>query len=82
MKKKIIVIYLVLIVTVMFTTLSTPVEIDASSGTLKSNTVRKCKGKWYGKHSNHWHAAKKNKKNKRWYAIGPNLGKSKPKVCR
>lgn len=55
---------------------------DATAGMLKQSTVRKCKGKWYGKHKSHWHKAKKSKKNKKWYASGKSLGSKKPKACR
>lgn len=81
MKKK--AIALMMIFSLVLTSFAiTSIDTDATSGMLKQNTVRKCKGVWYGMHKNHWHRAKKSKKNKKWYASGKSLGKKKPKACR
>ncbi|MDF9867511.1 hypothetical protein OKW22_001085 [Bacilli bacterium PM5-3] len=82
MKKKILTILLALTFSFSILTTTNTTDLDATSGMLKQNTVMKCKGKWYGKHKSHWHKAKKNKKNKKWYANGKSLGSKKPKACK
>lgn len=42
--------------------------VSATSGRLSSSTIKTCNGVTYGKHSNHWHVAKKS--GKYYYASG------------
>lgn len=45
-------------------------SVDASTGTLRGDSIISCNGVTYGRHSddNHWHVA--TKKNNRYYAVG------------
>ncbi len=45
-------------------------NIDASSGTLKQNSIIECNGEYYGNHGNplHWHKAQL--KNDKWVSLG------------
>ena len=46
------------------------INVDASNGPLKQNSIIECNGTYYGKHGNpaHWHVAEK--KNDKWVSVG------------
>lgn len=59
--------YLILLITIF---IAGNIEVTASSGALKKDSIKTCNGITYGQHSddNHWHVAKES--NGRYYATG------------
>ena len=56
----------ILIILLLFYGMIMPINVYASSGALKSDSIITCNGKYYGKHGDgHWHEAVK--KSGKWY---------------
>ncbi|WP_423364344.1 thermonuclease family protein [Mycoplasma sp. P36-A1] len=73
--KKILTVILALIISISFTT-----EAEATSGRLSKSTIEKCGQTYYGKHSNHYHKAKKS--GKYWYAKSTSTTYKKVARCK